>query len=159
MLRIDRILKDEEFISLITDIEELEATREFCLHGMAHALDVARIGHLINLEEELGFNKDTIYAMGLLHDIGRGTEYKSKISHHIAGANLAGEILQRCDYTKEEIKEICDAIASHKAYQGDDRNLKYILFRADKLSRNCFNCKMYNQCYWSEQLKNKGIVY
>ena len=34
-----------------------------------------------------------------------------------------------------------------------------ILTKADKLSRNCFACKAYDECYWEENLKNKVITY
>lgn len=142
-------------------IENAEKDRKFCLHGMEHSLDVARIAYIIILENGLDIKKDVCYAAALLHDIGRGKEYKSRLSHHEQGAVIAAELLKECDFTAAETEEICDAIASHKksSYDSGEDGLKNVLFSADKLSRNCFNCAMYEECYWSEDLKNKTIKY
>ena len=40
----------------------------------------------------------------------------------------------------------------------DDDELSKIIYKSDKLSRNCFNCKSYNDCYWDENKKNKIII-
>ena len=39
-----------------------------------------------------------------------------------------------------------------------NNNLEYVLYKADKLSRNCFACKMYDACYWTEETKNHTIL-
>jgi putative nucleotidyltransferase with HDIG domain len=138
-------------------IAELEKEREFCLHDLNHSLDVARIGYIISLEEKLNVSCELIYAAALLHDIGRADEYEKKLSHHEQSAVLAGEILSECGFNEKENCEICEAIAAHKRPDDDKTGLKYILYRADKLSRKCFDCKMYEECYWDEDKKNPGI--
>ncbi len=158
MDRISSIKNNKTYIESMSYIYKSEEKRQFCLHGLEHSLDVARIGYIINLEEGLGYKKDVIYAMALLHDIGRSREYKEQISHHYAGAEIAEDILRQAGFMEEEIKQICEAIACHK-HVDENKNLKYLLYKSDKLSRNCFNCKMYKECYWDENLKNKEITY
>ncbi|MBQ8412764.1 MAG: HD domain-containing protein [Lachnospiraceae bacterium] len=159
MTRIDKIINNSEYKDYMRKIEEAEINRRFCLHGLNHALDVARICHIINLEEGLSYDKDMIYAMALLHDIGRCLEYEKGTPHHEAGVIIAEDILAQADFSTEEIKLICEAIASHKSLSEEKKDLKYMLFKADKLSRNCFACEVYDECYWKEELKNKGITY
>lgn len=160
MDRVDKIISHTLFKRYMAEIKKAETERVFCLHDVNHGLDVARICHILNLEEKLDFDKELIYAMALLHDIGRAAEYVKGVSHHLAGAELAAEILRECDFEDDETAVICEAISNHKTVseEADTRSLGYLLYRADKLSRNCFDCSAYEQCYWSENLKNKGIV-
>ncbi|MBE5929348.1 MAG: HD domain-containing protein [Lachnospiraceae bacterium] len=158
MKRIDDILEHPEFKENISRINELERDRIYCLHGMEHLLDVARIGYIINMEQQLGYCKEMIYAMALLHDIGRYIEYDLGFSHHQVGAEIALRILQDVGFSNEDRMMICQAIKSHKKQPDEaEKNLSYILYKADKLSRNCFSCKAYDSCYWEEEKKNKNI--
>lgn len=159
MERVDRILVHPEFRKYMQSIAEQERTRMFCLHGIEHSLDVARIGYIKNLEQKLMFPQDVIYAMALLHDIGRCEEYATGKSHHEAGAELARSILLTCGYTEAECTEICEAISRHKAPSDQTRSLATLLYDADKQSRNCFACPVQTQCYWSEEKKNHTIRY
>lgn len=160
MKRIDELLVNDTFKEHLSRINEAETERIYCLHGIEHLLDVARISYIINLEEKLGFDKAVIYAMALLHDIGRNLEYKEGLSHHQAGGDIALEILRDIGFDQEDCKKICDAIRSHKEpLSGEDKtSLNYLLYKADKLSRNCFSCKAYDSCYWEESKKNKSIT-
>ena len=141
MEKIDRLLKNGIFVQNMQLIEEYEKNRQFCLHGIEHSLDVARICYIICLENQLGYSKELIYAMALLHDIGRALEYKGLGVHHEEGARLAESIL------------------CHKMSQEPDGSLRWLLFKSDKLSRSCHSCRMYRECYWNEELKNKTVVY
>ncbi len=159
MKKIDLILANPVFKENIKRIEEVETDRIYCLHGMEHLLDVARIGYIINIEESLGYDKELIYAMALLHDIGRNLEYESGLSHHEVGGDIALGILQEAGFEETDCRNICDAIRSHKELTGEDNtSLNYLLYKADKLSRNCFSCKAYDTCYWAEDKKNKNII-
>ncbi len=160
MKRIDDILEHPEFKENIKRINEAELDRIYCLHGIEHLLDVARIGYIMNMEQELGFDKEIIYAMALLHDIGRNMEYEAGVSHHEIGGEIACGILRDVGFTYTECEIICDAIRNHKELQaGDDgKTLNYLLYKADKLSRNCFSCKAYDSCYWAEDKKNKNVI-
>ncbi len=158
MDRISQITNNKIYIECMSYINTSEENRQFCLHGIEHSLDVARICYIINLEEKLGYKKDVIYAMALLHDIGRCKEYKEQVSHHQAGAEIAKNILEEAGFWQDEIDMICEAITSHKHVE-ESKDLKFLLYKGDKLSRNCFNCKMYGECYWQDDLKNKEITY
>ncbi len=159
MDRVNKLIKDVDFVKYTSINKELEKDRVFCRHGIEHSLDVARILYILVLENSLDISKDIIYAAALLHDIGRYAQYEANISHHQAGADIGRRLLDRYDFTNEEIDIICDAIASHHSMEEDNNTLKSLLYKADKISRNCFDCGAYEDCYWDIQLKNSGIKY
>lgn len=160
MERIDKILKHDLFIENLALNERAEAKREFCKHDMTHFLDVARIGRVLNGEESMGVDLELIYAAALLHDIGKHLQYKFGIPHERSGAEIAPEILSECGFEEKEIETIVEAIRCHR--DGDSatqRNLIGLLYRADKLSRACFACKMQEACNWKDEKKNLQIMY
>ena len=158
MNRIEQILQNEKFIKIMSDIEKYETDRKFCLHGIDHGIDVARICYILALEEKLDIDKEVIYAMALLHDIGRVSEYEKGISHHEQGADMAGRLLREAGFDENDVKAICKAIEGHKHISEEGGELATLLFKADKLSRKCFACNMYEECYWKDELKNKTII-
>lgn len=160
MDRINRLIHDDEYVMCIEKIIAAENGRIFCRHGFSHCMDVARIGYIVSLEEGLDFDKPVIYAMALLHDIGRCEEYESNVPHHTAGAVIARRILKRCGYSDADTEAICLAIEQHKHEGGAEasKSLGNLLYRADKLSRDCFACSAYDECYWTEETKNNQIV-
>ncbi len=160
MDRINKILEHRIYIEESERIRLAETGRIFCGHDIRHSLDVARIAYILNLREQLGVSRDEIYAMAILHDLGRGAEYAGKEPHHTAGSRLAREILTDCGFTVEETEKICEAIALHKTKteENDKNPMIGLLFRADKLSRECFSCRAYDACYWPEEQKNHGIT-
>lgn len=159
MDKIDRLMEHPVFRDCMDRIELAERDRSFCLHGFAHSLDVARIGYIINLEEQYGIDREVLYAAALLHDIGRGAEYETGEPHQLAGVRLAGQLLREAGFDDGVIGEICEAISSHKNLSTEDsRGLCALLYKADKLSRNCFCCKAYRECYWQEEKRNRHIV-
>ena len=157
MHRITRILHDPEYIGHMRKILRTEYDRLFCHHGFGHAVSVARIAYILAMEENLPYSKEMLYAVALLHDVGRYTELEKSMSHHEAGAILAEDYLIRAGFTEEERKEICNAIREHKEYGGQNGTLSGVLYRADKLSRNCFLCDAQKDCYWPEERKNQTI--
>ena len=160
MERIDKILNHDLFIWNLAQNEEAESTREFCRHNMTHFLDVARIGRILNVEEGYSLEVELIYATALLHDIGKHLQYKYGIPHEKASADVAGEILKDCDFDSEETAVIIDAIHWHRiADVKEERNLRGLLYRADKLSRACFACKMQQECNWKDDKKNLKFRY
>lgn len=158
MDKINEILSNKTYKKILLEIEELEKGREFCKHNLIHFLDMARIAYIICLEKNLSYTKDVIYAISLLHDIGRGEQYKNNIPHDEAGIKIAKEILKETSYTLEERKLILKGIDSHRNKDNDNEFLS-IIYRADKISRNCFDCKAEKDCYWSSEKKNMIIKY
>ena len=120
---------------------------------------MARLAYIENLEKELGFPKENIYAAALLHDIGRHLEYKEGTSHEEGSAMLAETILSDCGFDEEEQREITRAILSHRKEEtGSAEDMAGLIFRADKKSRMCMLCSAQRECKWSEEKKNLVIT-
>ena len=155
MENVNIILNNPKYKKLLNELNDLEKDRKFCNHTLEHFLDVARIAYIIVLEKKLCYSKEVIYSIALLHDIGRVMEYNKGIDHHEASAIIAEEILEHTSFNTEEKALIIKAIKEHRRESNDE--LSKIIYKSDKLSRNCFNCKAYNECYWKEEKKNSNI--
>lgn len=161
MPRVNAILKNTHYKNNLQKLTVLEQNRKFCKHNIEHFLDTARLMYLISFEENLSIDKEIIYATALLHDIGRTDEYDCGIPHDKASADFAGKILPDCGFSDIETDMITSAILVHReAFDSKDESSKLgkLLYRADKLSRNCFACDAENECYWSKAKKNFGII-
>jgi uncharacterized protein len=156
--RIEAIIAHESFEAYMKLNEKTEIGREFCCHQLQHALDVARIYYILYLEWEKdkmagefeNINsrqaKELIYAIGLLHDIGRWKEYlDDNLDHAEEGAALAEPILKDAGFNSLEIEIAQKTIKAHR--DPGASGLGRILYRADKLSRNCQSCKAQDKCY------------
>jgi len=160
MDRVEKIRNHELFLYHLRANEKAEVQRCFCLHNMAHFLDVARIGMIINLEEKIEVCKEWIYAAALLHDLGKHIQYEDGTPHEKASAKIAPLILKDCGFDEEEIAVIISAILSHRDVAvAAEQNLKGILYRGDKASRACFACKSEAECNWKDGKKNLQIKY
>ena len=156
MDRIEAIRRHPLFQAEYQRLWAAEQDRVFCRHDMEHLLSVARLMHLYNLEEEAGIPRDLLYAAALLHDIGRADELTRGTPHEIAGARLAGEILDDCCFPAREIQRIQAAILSHRQ-AGVRDPLALYLYRGDKRSRLCFACPAAAACKWPDEKKNLQI--
>lgn len=158
MVRVNRILRHPLWQSCLADIRSLEENRKFCRHDIDHFLHVARIAYIENLERSLGYGKEAIYAAALLHDIGRGIQYREGIPHEEASFALAPAILAQCGFGGSEAEEILQAVRSHRDKGiAEDDSLSGLIYRADKLSRNCFCCSREPECNWKQEKKNREI--
>lgn len=179
MVRIDKLINDSCFLQKMQLLEQLEQNRQFCRHGWEHCLDVARAAVILNAERGFNISKELIYAMALVHDIGRGEEYLEGRPHEEAGVEIAKEILNRCDFTQWEIELITYAIGHHsqKGIQDEKNteklkdknsgqskldwihkeNLTNLLVEADKKTRLCFQCKAADKCKWPVEKRNLTI--
>ena len=158
MERYQKISEQKQFKEYVEHIRILEADRIFCCHGPEHLMDVARIAWINNLEQELGFSKDIIYGMALLHDIGKVKQYEEGIPHEVTGKEIAEEILRECGYDEEERNIITRAVFYHR--KGNDPEklpLSTLLYEADKASRLCMFCKAEKECNWNADTKNDRI--
>lgn len=157
MHRIDKIIKDKRFINRMNDIKVAEEERIFCGHGYDHLMSVARIAYILVLEEKLDIPKDYVYAAALLHDIGRHSELEKEMNHRNAGPHIARPILIDAGFSEDEAEEICEAIRQHGTFPEEKGNLAGVLYRADKVSRDCFSCAAHEECNWPPQKKNEFI--
>lgn len=157
MNNIDAIMSNNLYKEALENLSEYERDREFCNHTIEHFIDVSRIAYIMVLEEKLSVSKEVIYAIGLLHDIGRVRQYEEGIHHDIASVEMSREILKETSFTEQEIDTILNGIANHR--KESDNKLEEIIYKADKLSRQCFNCKAEKECYWSSEKKNFKITY
>ena len=158
MERYHKIVEHELFQEYMSRIEVLERERIYCRHNVNHLIDVARIAYIINLEKGASYSKDMIYAMALLHDIGKPEQYEEKIPHEITGAKKAEAVLKDCGYREEEIRQIETAILDHRRGPKEEgRILSEILYEADKRSRMCLFCKAKDSCNWTDDRKNMCI--
>lgn len=148
MEKVNQILKNALFKKKIEQIEENEKTREFCKHGLEHLLAVARISALLNKN---GLDNEILYAISLLHDIGKS---ESVLNHEVIGEKIAKEILDKTTFSEREKEIILDGILNHKVGGSE---YSFLISEADTLSRNCFSCKMEKECKWEENRKNKEL--
>ncbi|MBO5336166.1 MAG: HD domain-containing protein [Lachnospiraceae bacterium] len=160
MDRVDKILKHPLFQKNLEENNTAEADRRFCRHDIRHFLDVARIATILNLQENLQISKELVYAAALLHDLGKHMQYSEGIPHEKSSAEIAPFILKDCNFDEKETCVIVEAILTHRDEKvATERNLKGILYRADKASRACFACEAEADCNWKEGKKNLTIKY
>lgn len=166
MKRVTKIYRHPLYRKHFEALQQAEKEREFCRHDLTHFLDVARIAAILNLKDGEVLSDELIYSAALLHDIGRYLELTEGTPHHEGGAYLARRILADCGFSPQETELITGAIASHRGHEDEEarclgtaensRFASYI-YRADKLSRNCFACNASDKCKWSEERKNHEI--
>ncbi|MCM1990639.1 HD domain-containing protein [Oceanirhabdus seepicola] len=159
MKRVNAILKNKKYIKVTKKIESYEKNREFCRHNISHFLNMSRILYILTLEEELKIDKEVVYAVGLLHDIGRGLQYEKGTPHEAGSVLLAKDILEESGYKNSEIEIINHAILAHRRYCGEGTMFEKLAYRADKLSRECYECSASYECKWNEEDKNIFIKY
>lgn len=157
MKYVNRLYADPEYVARMDKLQQLENSRLYCCHGMDHLLAVARIAYILNMEEQHGIDKETVYLAAMLHDIGRIEEYQQNIPHHIASQREALYFLDKLQYPKGETEKILHAIAGHREEKEHDR-LTDILYRADKASRDCRYCHAYDTCKWSKAQKEHPLI-
>ncbi|MEN3005817.1 HD domain-containing protein [Dehalobacterium formicoaceticum] len=166
MERVQRVLSHPDFDAYMFLNKQQETGREFCCHQLEHALDVARIFYILCLEgdrtgslpdlKELSGQetKELVYAIALLHDIGRWKQYLDRsLDHASEGAVLARPILQDAGFNDREIDLALKAIAAHRDSQAP--GLGSFLYRADKLSRNCHHCPAQDKCYKFNRMETR----
>lgn len=145
----------QEKLSLLKKSED---ERLYCRHDLHHFFDVARICYILCLENRLEISKDVIYATAILHDLGREDQIHEGIPHEKASVSFAERCLAFTDFSEEEKRQILDAISHHRK-KTDDLDFSALFYQADRLSRDCFNCKVYDSCYWGEEKKNRIVRY
>ncbi|MCR5543220.1 MAG: HD domain-containing protein [Eubacterium sp.] len=163
MHRVNAIIHDERFIKRMKEIQEYEADRIFCKHGYDHLIAVARIAYILAFETKEKNpdyhmpEKEIIYAMAILHDIGKFLDDEMGMNHRDIGPILAAPILKDVGFSEEETEMICHAIKMHGTYPEDKGSLAGLLYIADKKARRCFDCPAHDECNWPDEKKNEVL--
>lgn len=157
MEKVNKILDHNIYKEYLRRLEIYEEKRQFCRHNLDHFLDMSRIAYMMVLENKLDYSKEVVYAIGLLHDIGRVEQYENGIEHHIASFNIAKEVLKDIGFKDSEKEAILDAIKNHR--NSESENLNSIVYKSDKLSRACYKCKAAKECNWPMEKRNLEIRY
>lgn len=155
----NKILESSEYNYNLAQNIKYEKTRQYCKHDLQHFLDVARIMYIFSLENNLGFDKETVYLTALLHDIGKWEQYETKKPHNETSAEIARDLLNKISYDKDKIDLIVQAIFDHRHEVSDKKSLSYLIYFADKKSRLCFKCDMNNECNWDSDKKTKELLF
>ena len=154
MDRVNAILKHKTYRKYYDQIEKIEKDRIFCRHQMPHLLDVARIAYITNLERNLGYDREVIYAAAILHDIGKSFQYEERIPHEIAGEKVASEILDTLPeglaFSAEERRLILAAVREHRKKKDGAEPIAALFYDSDKRSRTCFSCPAEKECNCKE---------
>ena len=156
MKRLNALVSDKKYREYLSQIETAETDRIFCKHDIQHFLDVSRLLYIYCLEEKLDIDKELVYAIGFLHDIGRAMQYMHGIEHHAASVEAARELLPKYGFDTEETAVITKAIGSHRNAENADR-ICSLTYKADKRSRPCYMCKAIGECNWSSDKINSEI--
>ncbi|MBD5545145.1 MAG: HD domain-containing protein [Lachnospiraceae bacterium] len=160
MERIQKLIRHPLYLEYTKSIREWEKDRPFCKHDYVHFLNVARLAMIIKLKEQIDLSEELIYGAALLHDIGRHVQYETGKDHAIVSSELAPKILKESGYNQEETDLIVEAVRNHRNEKvKEEKNLKGILYRADKLSRECYFCEAEPLCHWKNKKKNKELVF
>lgn len=170
MPRVQAIIETPMFLEALSGIESAEEHRQFCKHGRAHLLDVARIAWILNVEQGACVDREVMYATALLHDIGRAAQYATGEPHDEAGVRVAAAILDSIPedmrFSEQERADILQAIRGHrgssKAGESDASNcsstrtcvLARLIKEADHISRPCYACPVRDDCNWPDERKN-----
>lgn len=157
MERVNLILNNNKYIEYLNKNIQYEMDRKFCKHNMEHFLNMGRIAYILCLEQEISINKDIIYAVALLHDIGRWVQYDNGTPHEKASSEISKDILKESKFLDSEIDIILKGILNHR--NKNAIGLNEIFYKADKLSRGCFSCPASSECNWSSEKKNLNILY
>ena len=122
-----------------TLLEPIAAYMRACMRDSAH--DVAHVRRVVCTaldiaDTEPGADRTVVQAAALLHDIGRGAQFRDPaVCHAEAGAAMALPFLRTCGASEPDATRICDCIRTHRFRS--DRPLvsleARILFDADKL--------------------------
>lgn len=157
MKRFNFILHSEKYNEYLNKIAYCEKDRIFCRHNLEHFLNVARIAYIKVLEKKIEISKEIVYTTALLHDVGRFIQYEKGTPHEIASVELAKPLLDDAGFNEDEKALIIAGITGHR--RGNNGKFGYIMYKSDKLSRECYGCKSSTQCNWKEENKNIDIIY
>lgn len=73
------------------------------------------------LAKQFGADEEIVIIAAWLHDIASITDYNLYEEHHIHGAEMAKEILEKFDYDKEKIAQVQSCVLNHRGSISGER--------------------------------------
>lgn len=95
-------------------------TNKFGMGCYYHIEAVVKNGEL--LAEKYGGDKEIVMIAAWLHDIAAVTDYSLYEMHHIHGAEMAYDILEKFDYDREKISVVQSCIRNHRGSVPAEKN-------------------------------------
>ncbi len=135
------------FTSLLHDIGRVFEYENGTSHDEASALIAAE------------FLKKSMFSeiqKKLILDCIRGHRGGYGANTYLRGDRSTDLVFDKCDVENCDTNDIKKRTENYNDYS---KRFIEIFKRSDKESRMCFNCKAYDDCYWSEEKKNHTIKY
>lgn len=157
--KIELILEHELFVNNMKKCMDYEKERIYCKHDIYHSFDVARICYIIILENKMNYSRELVYALALLHDIGRARQYEFGEKHNEVGSELAAIIMHDVGFQVQEISLVKNVILEHSGEHilEPPSSLDKGFFQADFLARKCMWCNAKKTCKWMTKNIKNGI--
>lgn len=87
-----------------------------CFYHIRAVADNAAI-----LAKQFGADEEVVVIAAWLHDVASITDYNLYEEHHIHGAKMAKEILEKFDYDKEKINQVQLCVLNHRGSISGER--------------------------------------
>lgn len=117
---------------------KIEEYMLLCMNDGAHdSQHIYRVLYFaLDIAKDYAVDKDILIAAALLHDIGRGAQYKNpECDHAVVGAAMAQDFLTGLGWDENKAAWVSDCIATHR-FRNSNPPASFeakILFDADKL--------------------------
>lgn len=94
-----------------------------------HIVNVVKYAKL--MAKKLGADREIVEIAALLHDYAGVKDYKLYKDHHIHGAELSEELLEKYNYPKDKIEQVKHCILAHRGSKTDKKLTKEAICVAD----------------------------
>lgn len=81
----------------------------------------AVVNNAVMFAKQFGANEEIVIIAAWLHDVASITDYNLYEEHHIHGAEMAKEILEKFDYDKKKIAQVQSCVLNHRGSISGER--------------------------------------
>ena len=81
----------------------------------------AVVDNAVMLAKQFGADEEIVIIAAWLHDVASITDYNLYEEHHMHGAEMAKEILEKFDYDKEKIAQVQSCVLNHRGSKPVER--------------------------------------
>ncbi len=81
----------------------------------------AVVDNAVMLAKQFGADEEIVIIAAWLHDVASITDYNLYEEHHIHGAEMAKEILEKFDYDEEKIAQVQSCVLNHRGSISGER--------------------------------------